>query len=339
VIDAEVCYLLVQPSDETGLPSPPERVQRLKDAPYFEAVDLDIRTIARQAMDVGGVDVSLRRQVYDGRIEVVECMFALTDALSTAALETKERVVAALKARLMAASEDAAAHCEEYTLLLLTDVPDAPDSFVDGHGQALSRFIRAHGETFATREVRDILGSRVRYSDRTLTLVDWDGAVVIAPDGDFQSDIELLKIGNYQLLRYRLLDEAVERYLRAVSDHLQAASRPSLLPSPSQRILRQAVAERLSLTLDFEKIDQSLLLIGDWYTAKLYQVIYDELYLAEWKAVIKSKLDSLESVTAIIQANFTFSWRRVLDLSELTGWLVLLVGYFILFYLEWSRGH
>jgi hypothetical protein len=36
----------------------------------------------------------------------------------------------------------------------------------------------------------------VCYSKDDLTIVDWDGAIIIAPDGDFQSDIELLKVGN-----------------------------------------------------------------------------------------------------------------------------------------------
>ena len=56
-------------------------------------------------------------------------------------------------------------------------------------------------------------------------------------------------------------------------------------------MLRQVVEQRLALMLDFEKINQGLLLIGDWYTAKLYRIIYDEFYLDEWAATIKGKLE------------------------------------------------
>ncbi|HLF25859.1 MAG TPA: hypothetical protein VJG32_05950 [Anaerolineae bacterium] len=333
-VDAQVSYLLVFPTDATQLPQPPERIERLKDPPYFEAVDVDIRTIAHHVVDVGGSAVALRHQIYDGLIEVAEGTFTLPDALSLDALQVKAQVQAALRARLTARSPGGDSQLEEYTVLLVKPIDCPPDEFIDQHGQALARFIRSQREVFGPHEMEDILTSRVRYSDQELTLVDWEGAVVIAPSGDFQSDIELLKIGNYQLLRYRLLDQAIERNLKVVSQHLAEGRRPPLIPNRSKRVLQEALEQRLALMLDFEKTDQSLLLIGDWYTAKLYQLIYDEFYLDEWKAVIKNKLESLESITQIIQDNFTFSWSRFLELMQIAGWLLLLIGYFVLFFLD-----
>ena len=43
--------------------------------------------------------------------------------------------------------------------------------------------------------------------------------------------------------------------------------------------VQRIVQLRLELMLDFEHTDQNLLLIGDWYTAKLYEAIRSELYL------------------------------------------------------------
>jgi hypothetical protein len=279
--------------------------------------------------------VSIRQQVYDNLIQIIECCFPLPDALSPAALQLKARVQSALRDRLTATLPNPRDQVEEYIVLSIRATNGLPlDDFVDRHAQALARFIRSQREVFGPRELDEILVSRVRYSDHDITIVDWEGAVIISPEGDFQSDIELLKIGNYQLLRYRLLDQAIERNLQAVSDHLLEGAQPSLLPNRSKRVLRQAIEQRLALMLDFEKIDQSLLLIGDWYTAKLYQVIYDEFYLDEWKAAIKAKLESLESIVQIVQANFTFSWSRFLELMQIAGWLILLIGYFILFFLD-----
>ena len=336
--EAQVAYLLAFPNRTILSPSPPERPQRLKDAPYFEVVDIDIRTIARETVDVDGVRVLIRQQVYDGLIQSAECTFALADALSSAALQTKSRIQATLRARLTQGLTEATGMIEEYSVLLLQRISDTPDQYIEQNAAALARFMRSHREIFDRTEIDEILSSRVRYSERDLTLIDWEGAIVIAPEGDFQSDVELMKIGNYQLLRYRLLDETIERSLRTVSQHLQEGSRPSLLPSRSKGVLRQAIEQRLSLLLDFEKIDQSLLLIGDWYTAKLYHIITDEFYLDEWKNTIKGKLESLESITQIVQDNFTFSWTRLLELLQIVGWLVLLLGYFVLFFLD-LRAH
>ena len=86
--------------------------------------------------------------------------------------------------------------------------------------------------------------------------------------------------------------------------------------------------------LEFENNEQNLLLIGDWYTAKLYHLISDEFYLNNWKEAIKSMIDNLESIINTIQENFTLSWSGFLENVQLAGWLILLVGYFILFFMD-----
>ncbi len=178
-------------------------------------------------------------------------------------------------------------------------------------------------------EVNQILGSRARYSQRDLTVVDWGGALIIAEEGDFQSDIELLKIGNYQLLRYRLLDRVIERNLQSLRQ-LVISARPWL--SGESRTLQKVVEQRLTLLLDFKKIDQSLLLIGDWYSAQVYRLIVEQFFLNDWKNVVRLKLDSLTAIDEIVRQNLAFSWRRLLDFIQLIGWLLLLIGYFILFF-------
>jgi hypothetical protein len=332
-VDAQVCYLLTTPW-EVRLPlDAPAQIQPLKDAPYFKPIDIDIRLLDSQTLTIESVPVTVRREVYDGLIEVAECFFTLPDILSREAFHAKARIEAAVRQQLHPASE----FTEEYTALLVSTIDGAPDEFIERNGQALTRFLRSQRERFGADEIREALTSRARYSEGELTVVDWEGAILISPQSDFQSDIELFKIGNYQLLRYRLLDQAIERNLRAVNQRLQTGLR-SLLPNRSRRILREAIQQRLAITLEFEKIDQNLLLIGDWYTAKLYQIIYDEYYLDEWKSAIQSKLENLQSIDQLVQENFTFSWSSFIETLQALGWLILLIGYFVLFFLESGAG-
>ncbi len=333
-VDAQVCYLLVMPCALTSPADSPQPVQRLRDAPYFEAIDVDVRTVGAESIVRDGVSISIQHQTYDDLTQIAECYFALPDVLSANSAQIKARVQAALKAYLTAQQPDFGSMYEEYVVLMLSTIPADPDEFIDRNGQALARIIRAQREVFGPREIEDILVSRARYSERELTVVDWEGAIIISDESDFQSDIELLKIGNYQLLRYRQLDQTIERNLETVNEHLNEGVRGSLLPNRSKRVLRQVIEQRLALTLNFERINQSLLLIGDWYTAKLYRVIYDEFYLDEWAAAIKSKLENLEAIIQMIQQNFEFSWSRFLEMVQIAGWLLLLIGYFVLFFLE-----
>jgi hypothetical protein len=91
---------------------------------------------------------------------------------------------------------------------------------------------------------------------------------------------------------------------------------------------------RLELMLDFEHTDQNLLMIGDWYTSKLYEVIRSELYLDTWKETVHTKLDNMESVIETIQENFSLSWSALMDMIQLVGWVILLIGYFVLFFFD-----
>ena len=96
----------------------------------------------------------------------------------------------------------------------------------------------------------------------------------------------------------------------------------------------QIVNQRLELLLSFEKVNQSLLSIGDWYSAKLYRAIVSEFYLEEWKGIVANKLDSLGSIYEVVTQNMTFSWDRLWDVIQIIGWFLLLVGYFVIFFLE-----
>ncbi len=334
ILQAQICYLLAFPHVPGTAIDPPQPIQGFKDAPYFQPVDIDVRSLATESLVLEGVTITIQRQVYDDLLQLVECYFVLADVLREVTVQTRVRLEEALRARLLPSVSLADGLYEEYTILLMQGVSASPDQFVETHDQRLARFLRPQREVFGPYEVEEILLSRVRYSEQDLTLVDWDGAIIIAPGGDFQSDIELLKIGNYQLLRYRMLDKIVEANLQTVGRNFQTGNRPSLLPNRPRRVLRQLLEQRLSLALDFERIDQNLLLIGDWYTAKLYHVIHDEFYLDDWKEAIKKKLDSLESIIEIIQDNFTVSWASFIDLLQILGWLLLLIGYIALFFVD-----
>jgi hypothetical protein len=333
-IDAQVCYLLVTPfTKSVRALAAPEPV-RLRDAPYFVSVDVDVRPLDATTLHMEGVRVNVRRAVYDELAVVAECAFPLDDALGDESQLRKDLIQIELRRQLLAAQSSVGGMYEEYSVLLIEKLAGPPDEFLDRNGQALARFIRSQRDEFSAGEIESTLMSRARYSEREMTVVDWEGGIIFSTEGDFQSDVDLLKIGNYQLLRYRLLDQTIERNLETVDRHLHEGARRTLFPRRPKSVLRQVVEQRLALMLDFEKINQGLLLIGDWYTAKLYRIIHDEFYLDEWAATIKDKLKNLESIIQVIQDNFSFSWSTFLEMVQIAGWLLLLTGYFVLFYFD-----
>jgi len=331
--NTQICYLLAFPDPVSESTGPQEKIRGLKDAPYFEPIDIRVRMLGQAEIAAGGVSVNVTRQRYEEHIQVIECHFQLPDGLSLAGIQQREVIEKALTARFVPAAYQESGLFEEYVILLLGRVKSAPDAFVDKNAVALARFIRSQREVFDQEQLTQILSSRVRYSKADLTLVDWEGAVIIAPQGDFQSDIELLKVGNYQLLRYRLLDQTLDKSLNDINRQVRAHPR-RLRPGPTRSQIRSIIQHRLDIMLDFEHSEQNLLLIGDWYTAQLYHAIHDEFYLEEWNQTIKRKLDALEDIIETIRENFSLTWQSLMDNAQTIGWLILLVGYFILFYFE-----
>jgi len=327
----EICYLIAFP-DQHETPTSHEPVKGLKNAPYFQPVDIRLHQLGNEKLIVENIPVKLIRQLYDDRVQIIECHFNIEDVFSEAAIEQRQRMEETLQERLVPRQYRTSGLFEVYVILLVQDKATMPDELITTHANILARFIRSQNEILDASVVQEILTSRIRYSAEDLTLVDWEAALIFAPGGDFQSDIELLKIGNYQLLHYRMLGQSIEEILQIINADFKRSKK--LIWFQSNGKLRDIVNHRLELMLEFENNEQNLLLIGDWYTAKLYHLISDEFYLNNWKEAIKSKIDNLESIINTIQENFTLSWSGFLENVQLAGWLILLVGYFILFFMD-----
>lgn len=332
--DAQLCYLFTYPHQGTAVGPSTAPLQKLKDAPYFKPVDMDVQLLEATAVQIEGIQILVQAYLYEQEIQLLECRLELKNVLSSQTLQLKERLEAGLVQTLVPTAVQESGLYEEYVLLLIASEQINIDQFVADRAQLLARFLRSQREVISSHDVATTLVTRVRYSESDMTILDWEGGIVMALDADFQSEIEVIKIANTQLLRYRMIDQRIDKKLETLRADLAQRPRRSLLPSASRRTLQQILQERLTLLLDFERIDQELLMIGDWYTAQLYRAAFDELYMDEWKETVKAKLESLESILQVVQDNFSVSWSYFLDMVQLVGWLLLLLGYIVLFFLD-----
>jgi hypothetical protein len=310
---------------------PAEQIKGLKDAPYFQPIDIDMVTLGAETVVIEGFAIAVTRQRYDDVVQMVECHYDLDDPFAANVLSARIKIQSALQSRYIPELYRKNGLFEEFSILLVNDVKPTPDKWIDKNALQLANFIRSQREVFEQNEIGEILSSRTRYSTQDLTLVDWEGAVIIAPNNDFQSDIVLLKIGNYQLLRYRMLDKTIEDMLDKINETFFQKNRR---PRATRGLIRQIAEHRLEVMLNFERAEQSLLLIGDWYTAKLYESIHNEFYLKDWKDSVRNKLDNLENIVETIQENFTLSFESLMDRLQMIGWVLLLIGYLYLYVLD-----
>ena len=155
--NAEICYLLAFPDPAEDAYQPPEQISGLKDAPYFQPVDISVKTLEQVKVEAGGVEISITRQRYDDRIQIVECQFIIEDAVD---LKTRAFIEKSLQEKFIPAEYRINGMFEEYVILLLRSALPSPDKFIDKNAVALSRFIRSQRETFDERSIQDILSSR-----------------------------------------------------------------------------------------------------------------------------------------------------------------------------------
>lgn len=328
----ETCYLIAFPdSDEGNAPAPEQFKGLIKDAPYFQPTDIDLVQLGEETIVIEGYAVAVSRQRFDDRVQMVECHFDLKDPFAPSVLSDRTKIQNVLQSRYIPESLRNNGLYEEFSILLVQEPNPTPDEWIEENKLGISNFIRSQRDVFDPEEMNEILASRTRYSAKELTVIDWEGAVIIAPNADYQSDIALLKIGNYQLLRYRMLDKSVEEMLDKINETFFKNKRR---PRPTRGMIRQIAEHKLEVMLDFERTEQSLLLIGDWYTAKLYEAIQSEFYLKDWKESLRAKLDNLESIMQTIKDNLAVSWENVMDRIQLALWLFMLFGYLYLYFLD-----
>jgi hypothetical protein len=289
---------------------PAEQIKGSKNAPYFQPNDIEVVMLGEETVLVEAYAVSVLRQRYDGRVQMVEARYSLRDPFAASVLPDRTKIQSTLQSRYIPESIRRNGLFEEYSILLVEEAKPTTDKWIEKIDLAIANFIRSQREVFDSEEVEEILTSRSRYSAGELTLVDWEGAVIIAPKADFESDVALLKIGHYQILRYRMLDQSIEEMLDKINERFFSKRGR---PRPTRGLIRQIAEHRLEVMIDFERAEQNLLLIGDWYTAKLYEVIQNEFYLREWKESVRTKLDNLENIVGTMQQNFSLSWEALMD--------------------------
>lgn len=267
-------------------------------------------------------------------IVIAEASVAITSLLSESILDFKRLLFAECRTTLSGYGCNPYFD-EEYTVYCISGYTGDPEEFVSLHGERMSILLKNERTALDEEEVTSTLKSSLKYSKDDLTIVDWDGAFLFDPKGDFSGNIELFEIANLQLLRSRILNDDLDMRLKKTVDLLRKKPERIILRSKAIRgILKEIIKIRTESILESEAIEHNIKLIGDWYSAKLYNLISKKFHLDSWKNNIDQKLDVLEDVYSMASENLSISLSTTLEFILIGGWFVLLLGWFALFFLD-----
>lgn len=225
---------------------------------------------------------------------------------------------------------------EEYALAVVSNYEGEPEQYLQ-FASRITSFLKSEKLPLDEQEIKYTLATQLKYAKDDLIIVDWDGAFIFEPTGDVNALMELFEIANLQLLRYRMLDEDLDQRLQRVGQLVQSNSMLNKITSNSKEManaFREVINLRAKSISEFDTLERDIKLIGEWYSARLYDLVAKKFKIEEWRRAIKEKLDSLEDIYTIVVEKFSVSKLHSLEMVQIILFFVLQVGWFALIILE-----
>jgi hypothetical protein len=224
---------------------------------------------------------------------------------------------------------------EDYSVFIVSGYEGEPEQFLE-HASIIASLLKSERMELDPNEVEYTLKSQIKYANNDMSIIDWDGAFLFDPTGDTNEDLELLTLANLQLLRHRILDRQLDERLENLASRIHKTS-PKIWFSQNKDLLQDVkdiVKGRMLSISELQRLERDIKLIGDWYSARFYDLATSKFKIEEWRKSIRGKVESLEDIFSIIVENFTVSGKHRAEWIQIIAFFVLQIGWFGLIILE-----
>ncbi len=312
----------------------------LKSSPHYLAKSMPPQiVIGKEKVKVANHEVELMLKSYYSDALMIEGSIDVEDIFSEEILELKDKL---LNACLEYGKKNGAKmeSSEEFTVYQVSGYTGDPELYLKKHPAKIASLLKSEKLELDEKEIDYTLSFQFKYAKDDLIILDWDGAVLFDPSGDFEESIDLLQLANFQLLRYRAMDEDLDQRLKKVYKLIQPEETKGWWARFKTREMTQAFKEviriRTQSIAQFEALDRDIKLIGDWYSARVYDLLSKKFKFDAWHNTIKEKLDSLEDIYSIASENLGMSRTKLLERVEIVGFIILQIGWIPLLYFEFT---
>ncbi|MBI5814005.1 MAG: hypothetical protein HZB29_00150 [Nitrospinae bacterium] len=296
-----------------------------KSSPSYEAYWPTYKIISQEESSWPSLErpVATRVKSFKGAFVVVE----LETDFAAAACSHAQAVKNALHERglSIARNYSPGADYEEYTFFCVCEYSDY-DRFLSENGLLVSQLLKDESATLAAEEINETLQSSLRYDTEDLTVIEWDGALLLDKNGDFEDNMTLLELANIQLLALRTLDANLTR---EIDRFKQFGDIKTVNLFRLSTFLKSIIKVRTRSLFELEAIDNSIKLFGDWYSAKVYSIAAKKLYHTRWRESVDKKLALLEKMFEMVSHRQMETFNVVLEFSIvllIVAEIVLILG-------------
>ncbi|MEK7630310.1 MAG: hypothetical protein AAB432_02945 [Patescibacteria group bacterium] len=310
----------------------------LKSAPhYFEKTVPHQVMLKEEAVKVGGEKITFLLKGYPPEILLIQTSIPVTNIFHTDIFSLEEKVLEQAY-KIFDRMGGKREFSEIYSVFTVSNYTENPEIFTEKHAPIIASLLKSERFELDPKEVEYTLSNQIKYAKNDLAIIDWDGAFLFDPEGDFEPTIELLSIANLQLLRHRILDREIDERIEKMVKMVKTPRKKFSLFKFSNKIINHQLEEilkyRMASISAFQAIEREIKLIGDWYSARLYDLAAKKFKIDEWRKSIKDKLESLEDAYTSLTENFGLSRKDRAEYVQIIAFFVLQIGWLVLIILE-----
>ena len=275
-------------------------------------------TVEVMVYDFGAVTITYRFTLdgpFEGLLELSESLYA-NEPLLTESRERVEQLVQAIHPSIE--RPKTAKEVEDYLIFSIESY--SPEQSLPpwrSRETELAQVLRGERMPLAEQEIHDATSCRISYGVEDAALIDWHSAVIFGKEMD---DVRaVLEFANVELLEIRMLDEQLDAALD--QGYAALARKPRLLPLSGLHDKDTTYIAQLQVdgALLFERVTNTLKLLGDQYLARVYRLASQRFHLEAWDASILRKLETLESIYGKMSNRATTRHMEVLE------WIIIVL--------------
>ena len=267
--EAQAAFLKAPKKPKEGQKEEEKEETLLPAAPAYIGVLPVQKAIKSENVKLAGLDAKLLVKSYAPNFVIAEVIFDLPDILSHQIWDYKKEAVAICQKTLVDYKTDKEFY-EEYAVYCVSNYESDPEVFLAWFGDKIAPLLKSEKVALDDKEISETLNFNIKYAKNDLTIVDWDGAFVFNPLGRFEQNIELFELTNFELLKLRKLDAALDQYLDKIYKLLRRRPKRFMFGMREMRgIITEIIKMRTEALSDYDSIEKNFKLICDWYTARL----------------------------------------------------------------------
>jgi hypothetical protein len=294
--------------------------------------------VGQEKYSIGGKEVTFHLRGYQPDVLLIQTTIEVENIFHKEGVSALERQSYAHSYRILKEYGGDTLFSEEYSVFAVTNYQGDPDQFLK-YKDVIVSLLKSEILDLDPQEVQYTLGSKIKYGNNDLSIIDWDGAFLFDPTGDIEEDLELLTLANLQLLRHRILDHQLDGRLSRMAElvHNIPVSGLRLRGKEMAQKMKETMEIRMGSISELQRLERDIKLIGDWYSARFYELAATKFKIEEWRKTIRSKLESLEDAYSLVIGNFTVSVKHHAEWAQIIAFFILQAGWFILLIIEILR--